>query len=98
MHTQELFPKRHDITVAYLCKCKKGKVTLNNEHFEHKLLKSIPAGLHLYLLETIQDSKGRVFDWVLAVTANENGVDVIYIENVVDFKRFKFVKARNMLV
>ena len=52
-----VFPMRHDITIAYLCKCKKGKVTLNNEHSEHKLLKSIPVGLHPYLLETIQDSQ-----------------------------------------
>jgi ADP-ribose pyrophosphatase YjhB (NUDIX family) len=52
-----VFPERHDITIAYLCKCKKGKVTLNNEHSEYKLLKSIPVGLHPYLLETIQDSQ-----------------------------------------
>jgi colanic acid biosynthesis protein WcaH len=52
-----VFPERHDITIAYLCKCKEGKVTLNNEHSEYKLLKSIPVGLHPYLLETIQDSQ-----------------------------------------
>ena len=52
-----VFPERHDITIAYLCKCKEGKVTLNNEHSEHKLFKSIPVGLHPYLLETIRDSQ-----------------------------------------
>ena len=54
-----VFPERHDITIAYLCKCKEGKVTLNNEHSEYKLLKSIPVGLHPYLLETIQDSQWK---------------------------------------
>jgi ADP-ribose pyrophosphatase YjhB (NUDIX family) len=52
-----VFPERHDITIAYLCKCKEGKVTLNSEHSEYELLKSIPVGLHPYLLETIQDSQ-----------------------------------------
>ena len=27
-----VFLQRHDITIAYLCKCKEGKVTLDNEH------------------------------------------------------------------
>ena len=54
-----VFPMRHDITIAYLCKCKKGKVTLNNEHSEYKLLKSIPVGLHPCLLETMRFSMGK---------------------------------------
>jgi ADP-ribose pyrophosphatase YjhB (NUDIX family) len=62
-----VFPERHDITIAYLCKCKKGKVTLNNEHSEYKLLKSIPVDLHPYLLETIQDSQ-----WDKCEAAEEN--------------------------
>jgi colanic acid biosynthesis protein WcaH len=56
-----VFPKRHDITIAYLCKCKEDKVALNNEHSEYKLFRSTPAGLHPYLLETIRDSQwGKV--------------------------------------
>ena len=52
-----VFPERHDITIAYLCKCKEGKVTLNDEHSEYELFRKIPDGLHPYLMETIRDSK-----------------------------------------
>ena len=51
-----VFPERHDITIAYLCTCKEGEVTLNDEHSEYRLFKTIPVGLHQYLLETIRDS------------------------------------------
>ncbi len=54
-----VFPERHDITIAYLCTCKKGKINLNDEHSEHELFKDIPADLHPYLLETIRDSKWK---------------------------------------
>jgi colanic acid biosynthesis protein WcaH len=54
-----IFPERHDITVAYLCKCKKGKIVLNNEHSEHALFKTPPNDLHNYLIETIRDSKWK---------------------------------------
>ena len=43
-------------------------------------------------------SKGGVFDCVLAVTARENGVEVIYTENVADFKDYGFFKAINPLL
>lgn len=33
-----VFPERHDITIAYLCKCKEGKITLDSEHFEYWIL------------------------------------------------------------
>jgi ADP-ribose pyrophosphatase YjhB (NUDIX family) len=49
-----VFPERHDITVAYLCTCRKGKITLNDEHSEYKLFSTIPT-LHPYLLKTIGD-------------------------------------------
>jgi colanic acid biosynthesis protein WcaH len=52
-----VFPERHDITIAYLCTCKEGKITLNDEHSEYALFGKIPKGLHPYLLETIQDSQ-----------------------------------------
>jgi colanic acid biosynthesis protein WcaH len=52
-----VFPQRHDITIAYLCTCKEGKVTLNDEHSEYELFRKIPDGLHPYLWETIRDSK-----------------------------------------
>ena len=51
-----VFPERHDITIAYLCRCK-GPVTLDNEHSEYKLFRIMPNDLHPYLLETIRDSK-----------------------------------------
>jgi ADP-ribose pyrophosphatase YjhB (NUDIX family) len=51
-----VFPERHDITIAYLCKCK-GLVTLDSDHSECRLFKNIPSALHLYLLETIKDSR-----------------------------------------
>jgi ADP-ribose pyrophosphatase YjhB (NUDIX family) len=56
-----VFPERHDITIAYLCKCREGKITLNNEHSEHKLFRNIPIDLHPYLSETIQDAKWESF-------------------------------------
>lgn len=52
-----VFPERHDISIAYLCKCREGTITLDNEHSEYKLFRSLPANLHPYLLETIRDSK-----------------------------------------
>ena len=54
-----VFPERHDITVAYLCKCKKGKVKLNIEHSEYGFFKIMPIGLNPYLLETIRDSQSK---------------------------------------
>ena len=39
-----VFPERHDITMAYLCKCKKGKIILNNEHSEYAFFKVTPPG------------------------------------------------------
>jgi colanic acid biosynthesis protein WcaH len=52
-----VFPERHDIAVAYLCRCKEGTIMLSNEHSEYKLFRSPPADLHPYLLETIRDSQ-----------------------------------------
>ena len=54
-----VFPERHDMTIAYLCTCKEGKIELNDEHSEHKLFRDIPVDLHCYLLETIQDSQWK---------------------------------------
>ena len=54
-----VFPERHDITIAYLCTCKQGKITLNDEHSEYGLFTEIPDGLHPFLLATIQDSKWK---------------------------------------
>jgi len=56
-----VFPERHDITIAYLCKCKEGRVTLNNEHSGYSLFKGLPTGLHPYLLETIRDSQWKKY-------------------------------------
>ena len=54
-----VFPERHDITIAYLCKCKESKITLDSEHSEYKLFKKMPKDLHPYLLETIKDSQWK---------------------------------------
>jgi predicted nucleic acid-binding protein len=43
-------------------------------------------------------SRGEIFDCVLAVTAKENKIDVIYTENVEDFnKNYHFIKTLNPL-
>ena len=54
-----VFPERHDITIAYLCKCKEGKIELDSEHSEYSLFKRLPKGLHPYLLETIADAQWK---------------------------------------
>jgi ADP-ribose pyrophosphatase YjhB (NUDIX family) len=54
-----VFPERHDITIAYLCKCKEREINLDSEHSEYKLFNKVPEGLHPYLLETIRDSQWK---------------------------------------
>jgi predicted nucleic acid-binding protein len=41
--------------------------------------------------------KATIFDCILAVIANENGLEAIYTENLADFKSYTFVKAINLL-
>jgi colanic acid biosynthesis protein WcaH len=53
-----VFPERHDVTIAYLCRCKKGEVKLNDEHSECAFFKAAPEGLHRYLVETVRDFQG----------------------------------------
>jgi len=50
------------------------------------------------LIKKLNLSKGRIFDCLLAITAKENGVEIIYTENVDDFKAYGFLKASNPLV
>ena len=52
-------PERHDVTIAYLCKCQESKIEINDEHSEYKLFKELPTGLHPYVLETLQDSNWK---------------------------------------
>ena len=52
-----VFQERHDITIVYLCKCKDGKIELNNEHSEYAFFKTLPEELHPCLIEVIQDCK-----------------------------------------
>ena len=52
-----VFPERHDITIAYLCKCKEGRVRLNQEHSKYGFFSRNPAGLNPFLVETVKDSK-----------------------------------------
>lgn len=51
-----IFPDRHDITIAFLCRCFDDKVTLNNEHSEYRFFKTPPNGTHQYLLQVIEES------------------------------------------
>jgi predicted nucleic acid-binding protein len=43
-------------------------------------------------------SKAEIFDCVLAVTAKENSIDIIFTENIADFKHYKFIKVLNPFV
>jgi predicted nucleic acid-binding protein len=40
---------------------------------------------------------GDIFDCVLAITANENGIETIYTENIKDFDSYSFLRAINPL-
>jgi len=50
------------------------------------------------LARELKLSKGGIFDCVLAVTAKENNVEMIYTENIDDFKTYSFLKVSNPLV
>jgi colanic acid biosynthesis protein WcaH len=52
-----VFPERHDITITYLCRCKKGNIRLNDEHSEYGFFKKRPAELNAFLVKTVKDSK-----------------------------------------
>jgi len=54
-----IFDERHDITIAYLCKCKGNKIILNNEHTEYTYFKSLPKHIHPYLIQVIQDLRTK---------------------------------------
>ena len=54
-----IFPERHDITIVYLCRCKEGRVKLNDEHSEYGFFTMNPDGLHPFLVETVRDSKWK---------------------------------------
>jgi ADP-ribose pyrophosphatase YjhB (NUDIX family) len=56
-----VFPERHDITVAYLCKAKKGEVKLNNEHSQYSYFKKPLPKFHPCIAETIADSNWETF-------------------------------------
>ena len=54
-----MFDGRHDISIAYLCKCKGDKIILNNEHSEYRYFKSLPKSIHPYLIQVIQDLRKK---------------------------------------
>jgi len=54
-----MFNGRHDISIAYLCKCKGFKIILNNEHSEYRYFKSLPKSIHPYLIQVIQDLRKK---------------------------------------
>ncbi|MEM2897492.1 MAG: PIN domain-containing protein [Candidatus Bathyarchaeia archaeon] len=49
------------------------------------------------LVKKLKFSRGKVFDCLLAVTARENNIRMIYTENVEDFKDYGFIRASNPL-
>jgi colanic acid biosynthesis protein WcaH len=56
-----VFPLRHDITIAYLCKTKEGKIHIDNEHSEFGFFTEPPTGIHDFLVEMIKESKWEAF-------------------------------------
>jgi len=54
-----IFDERHDITIAYQCKCKGDKIILNNEHSEYRYFKRLPKPIHPYLKQVIQDLRKK---------------------------------------
>jgi len=54
-----IFDERHDIAIAYLCKCQVGNIILNDEHSEYKYFKSLPKPIHPYLIQVIQDLRKK---------------------------------------
>ncbi len=50
------------------------------------------------LTQKLKLTRAKIFDCAIAVTAKENGIEVIYTENVDDFKGYAFVKALNPFV
>jgi ADP-ribose pyrophosphatase YjhB (NUDIX family) len=51
-----IFPERHDITVAYFCKTKPGKIVLNREHSKYAFFKRLPHDLHPCIHEVLTDT------------------------------------------
>jgi predicted nucleic acid-binding protein len=47
------------------------------------------------LAKNLNLCRAEIFDCSLAVTAKENDIDIIYTENVDDFKYYSFVKTLN---
>jgi len=57
-----IFPDRHDITLAFLCKTATRAIILNSEHSECKFYSELPADLHPFLIKVIRDSGWRFKD------------------------------------
>jgi predicted nucleic acid-binding protein len=49
------------------------------------------------LTKELKLSKGGIFDCIIAITAKENNIDLIYSENINDFKSYDFIKVINPL-
>ena len=64
-----IFDERHDITIAYLCKCKGHKIVLNDEHSEYKYFKALPTSSHPYLAQIMNDLEKK-----MVILKSENGV------------------------
>ena len=54
-----IFDERHDIAIAYQCKCKGNRIILNNEHSEYRYFKRLPKSIHPYLIQVIQDLRRK---------------------------------------
>ncbi len=61
-----------------------------------KICPTAVASIDVFKLSKERNLSGtRIFDCVLAVTAKENNIDIIYTENVKDFKNYTFIKTLN---
>jgi hypothetical protein len=50
------------------------------------------------LVKSKRLSGSSTFDCILAVSAKENNIDVIYTENVRDFNKYGFIKVQNPFI
>ncbi len=47
------------------------------------------------LVKELKLTRGRIFDCILAVTAKENKIGVVWTENIVDFEKYSFLEILN---
>jgi predicted nucleic acid-binding protein len=50
------------------------------------------------LAKELKLAKGGIFDCIIAVTAKENKIDIIYTENFGDFENYDFINKMTMAI